>query len=214
MDSIPARQLRLRQELEARGLTDRRVLDTIQSTRRDLFVPPEIRAHAYDDDALGIGSGQTISQPYIVALMTQSLELTGTERVLEVGTGSGYQCAILARLCAHVVTVERLPELAHQARLLLTELGYDNIEFEVGDGTLGWAAGAPYDGILVTAAAPDIPGRLYDQLSPGGRLVIPVGNESQQELQLVEKTPSGPRVSDLCGCRFVKLIGAEGWSAD
>ncbi len=201
----------LREELELRGIADARVLDAIEETRRDLFVPEAIRAAAYEDSALPIGNGQTISQPYIVALMTQELELSGDEKVLEVGTGSGYQAAILARLCRTVVTIERIPALSESARGVLAEMGIHNVLLLQGDGTLGNPEHAPYDRVIVTASAPSIPPPLYDQLKPGGRLVAPIGDESTQELVRVEKTDSGPKTTILCGCRFVKLIGEAGW---
>jgi protein-L-isoaspartate(D-aspartate) O-methyltransferase len=188
-----------------------RVLDAIEATERDRFVPERLRAAAYDDSALPIGSGQTISQPYIVALMTQELALTGHEKVLEVGTGSGYQAAILARLCRSVVTIERIEALSLAAQKVLTEMGFPNILFLVGDGTLGNPEHAPYDRIIVTASAPCIPEPLYEQLTVGGRLVAPIGDDWTQELVLVEKTDSGPSTIPLCGCRFVKLIGEAGW---
>lgn len=204
---------RLREELEQRDITDARVLDAIEETRRDLFVPEAMRAAAYEDSALPIGNGQTISQPYIVALMTQELELSGDEKVLEVGTGSGYQAAILARLCRQVVTIERIPALFESARQVLSEMGLQNVIFSKGDGTLGNPEHAPYDRVIVTASAPSIPQPLYDQLKPSGRLVAPIGDESAQELVRVEKTASGPKTTILCGCRFVKLIGEAGWQA-
>jgi protein-L-isoaspartate(D-aspartate) O-methyltransferase len=201
----------LREELEFRGITDARVLDSIEATERDRFVPDSLKAAAYDDSALPIGDGQTISQPYIVALMTRELWLTGSEKVLEVGTGSGYQAAILAQLCRSVVTIERIESLSLEAREVLAELGYQNITFVVGDGTLGNPEYAPYDRIIVTASAPSIPEPLYEQLTPGGRLIAPIGDDWTQELVLVQKTDSGPRTTPLCGCRFVKLIGEAGW---
>jgi protein-L-isoaspartate(D-aspartate) O-methyltransferase len=204
-------QTALRRQLEAHGITDLRVLDVFEQTRRDLFVPEELRAQAYDDSALPIGAGQTISQPYIVALMTQSLALTGNERVLEIGTGSGYQTAIVAQLCAEVVTVERLPGLADGAQEVLHELGIENVHYRVGDGTLGCPEFAPYDGILVTAAAPGIPEPLFRQLRAGGRMIIPVGDEESQTLLAVENRGGDVFTRELCGCRFVKLIGAAGW---
>jgi protein-L-isoaspartate(D-aspartate) O-methyltransferase len=203
----------LREELELRGIASARVLDAIEETRRDLFVPEAIRAAAYEDSALPIDNGQTISQPYIVALMTQELELSGDEKVLEVGTGSGYQAAILARLCRQVVTIERIPTLSESALRVLAEMGIHNVIFLQGDGTLGNPQHAPYDRVIVTASAPSIPQPLYDQLTPGGRLVAPIGDESMQELVRVEKTASGPKTTILCGCRFVKLIGEAGWQA-
>ena len=209
--SIVDEQHRLRRKLEERGVSDTRVLDVIEQTRRDLFMPEEMRSLAYVNDALPIGLGQTISQPLIVALMTQALALTGTETVLEIGTGSGYQAAILAKLCRKVVTIERLEELSLRAQRALTDLGYTNIEFRVGDGTLGCPELGPYDGILVTAAAPSIPEPLYMQLKPGGRLIVPVGDEYSQSLLSVERRDPEPRIVDLGGCRFVKLIGKAGW---
>jgi protein-L-isoaspartate(D-aspartate) O-methyltransferase len=203
----------LREELELRGIADARVLDAIEETPRDLFVAEALRAAAYEDSALPIANGQTISQPYIVALMTQELELSGDEKVLEVGTGSGYQAAILACLCRTVVTIERIPALSESARRVLAEMGIHNVIFLQGDGTLGNPQHAPYDRVIVTASAPSIPQPLYDQLTPGGRLVAPIGDESMQELVRVEKTASGPKTTILCGCRFVKLIGEAGWQA-
>jgi protein-L-isoaspartate(D-aspartate) O-methyltransferase len=204
-------QRRLRRELEQRGIRDSRVLAVIEKTPRDAFIPAPLRDEAYEDTALPIGQGQTISQPYIVALMTQALELNGTETVLEVGTGSGYQAAILAPLCRKVVTIDRIEDLSRSARYVLNELGINNVEFLIGDGTLGNPERGPYDRIIVTASAPDVPKPLYEQLAPGGRLVVPVGDESQQDLIVVEKTESGPRTTPLCACRFVKLIGQAGW---
>lgn len=197
--------------LRRRGIADERVLAAVGSVDRGLFVPLEWLDHAWDDTALPIASGQTISQPYIVALMTEALGLWGDETVLEVGTGSGYQAAVLSRLCRGVVTIERLPELSDLARRVLKELGCDNITYRVGDGTLGSPKDAPFDGVLVTAGAPEVPPALYEQLREGGRLVLPVGAEEDQELALIEKTPDGPNRRTLCGCRFVKLIGEQGW---
>jgi protein-L-isoaspartate(D-aspartate) O-methyltransferase len=207
-------QRRLRAELEQEGISDVRVLEVIQNTPRDRFVPAEHQQHAYANDALPIGHAQTISQPYIVALMTQAAKLTGNETVLEIGTGSGYQAAVLSQLCRQVVTIERIAELAEPARQRLAELGDDNITFYIGDGTLGCPEHAPYDAILVTAAAPDIPQPLYQQLRDGGRLIIPVGSEISQELQRITKTESGPKIEKLCDCRFVKLIGEAGWQSE
>ncbi|HEV3300095.1 MAG TPA: protein-L-isoaspartate(D-aspartate) O-methyltransferase [Planctomycetaceae bacterium] len=212
MSSIPELARELREALERRGITDPRVLDAIEETRRDLFVPESLQYAAYEDDALPIGEGQTISQPYIVALMTQELRLEGDETVLEIGTGSGYQAAILARLARRVVTIERLERLSERARLVLSELAVTNVEFLVGDGTLGNPERGPYDRVIVTASAPAIPEPLYQQLKPGGLIVAPVGDESSQELVVLEKTPAGPRFTPLCGCRFVKLIGKAGWA--
>lgn len=209
--SVEQEQLLLRRQLESRGIDDPRVLGAIQSIRRDLFVPEELRARAYEDNALPIGEGQTISQPYIVALMTQALELRGDEVVLEVGTGSGYQAAVLSALCRQVVTIERREALQQAARIVLQEIGCRNIEYVVGDGTLGYPKWAPYDGILVTAAAPGIPQPLFEQLAEGGRMIIPVGDEDSQELQRVRRRGNQAEIENLCDCRFVKLIGAAGW---
>jgi protein-L-isoaspartate(D-aspartate) O-methyltransferase len=209
---IPELQRQLRDALERRGITDPRVLDAIEETRRELFVPQPLQYAAYEDDALPIGEGQTISQPYIVALMTQELQLGGDESVLEIGTGSGYQTAILARLSRRIVTIERLERLADAARRVLSELGVNNVEFLIGDGTLGNPERGPYDRVIVTASAPAVPEPLYEQLKPGGRIVAPVGDELSQDLVVLEKTPAGPRLTPLCGCRFVKLIGEAGWA--
>jgi protein-L-isoaspartate(D-aspartate) O-methyltransferase len=200
--------------LRARGITDERVLSALDAVPRERFVPPDMWDRAYENSALPIESGQTISQPLMVASMTQELQLTGSERVLEIGTGSGYQTAILAELARQVVTIERIGNLAAQARRRLEDLGYPNIEFHVGDGTLGWPASAPFDAILVTAGAPRYPAPLYDQLAVGGRLVVPVGDETTQILQVVSKTEHGPRIRDAGGCRFVRLIGEAGWSSE
>jgi protein-L-isoaspartate(D-aspartate) O-methyltransferase len=212
LTNIPELQRELRETLERRGITDDRVLDAIQQTRRDLFVPESLQYAAYEDDALPIGEGQTISQPYIVALMTQELRLKGGETVLEIGTGSGYQVAILAQLARRAVTIERIASLADRARRVLSGLGVTNVEYLVGDGTLGNPERGPYDRIIVTASAPAVPEPLYEQLKPGGLIVAPIGDEFSQELVAVEKTPTGPKFTPLCGCRFVKLIGKAGWA--
>jgi protein-L-isoaspartate(D-aspartate) O-methyltransferase len=214
LTTIEELQYELRESLESRGITDARVLDVIERTRRDLFVPESLRHAAYDDAALPNGHGQTISQPYIVALMTQELRLADEHMALEVGTGSGYQTAILAQLCRRVITIERLESLSSAAQCLLTELGLINVKCLVGDGTLGSPENGPYDRIIVTASAPAVPEPLYEQLKLGGRLVAPVGDESVQELVDVDKTDEGPRLTPVCGCRFVKLIGQEGWSLE
>jgi len=200
------------EQLVARGIHDARVLDVMRRVPREAFVSDEARPHAYADRALPIGSGQTISQPYMVAVMTEALRLTGTERVLEVGTGSGYQAAILAELAREVITIERIPELADAARTRLASLGYANVLVLVGDGTLGSEPHAPFDGILVAAAAPRVPAALKRQLSAsGGRLVIPVGPPVQQWLAII--TREGDRFSESSGtgCVFVPLLGAQGW---
>lgn len=209
--SLAEQQFRLRRALEERGICDERVLDTMQHTRRDLFVPTKLADRAYRDEALPIGFEQTISQPYIVALMTQALELKGDERVLEIGTGSGYQTFILAQLCEEVVSIERIEELADIAERRLAEVGVTNVDLRMNDGTLGCEGEAPFDAILVTAAGPDVPAPLYRQLKDGGRLVIPIGAIESQELTLIEKRTNGPHKTKLCDCRFVKLLGDAGW---
>lgn len=207
-------RLDLLQQLVARDIRDPRVLQAIGDTPRELFVPDDEKGAAYADRALPIAAGQTISQPYMVALMTEELRLQGTETVLEIGTGSGYQTAILARLCERVVTIERIEDLSVQAQRLLDSLGFKNIEFHIGDGSLGWPETAPYQRILVTAGAPAIPRELYRQLAEGGRMVIPVGTGSPLKLQAVVKSSTGPVVTDVCDCSFVPLIGASGWSSE
>ena len=193
------------------SIQDTRVLYALSRVARELFVPLSLQSAAYDDRLLDIKYGQTISQPYIVALMTESLELKGHEKVLEIGTGSGYQSAILAELADLVYSVERIAELAESARLLLAELGYSNIVIGPAGELLGWPAHAPYEAIIVTAAAPEIPLDLLDQLKEGGRLVIPVGSRWEQELLRVTHRKSGNIVEKLGGCRFVPLIGRGAW---
>ena len=208
-----ARERMVRTQLVTRGITDQRVLDAIMKVPRHLFVEEALRGEAYNDHPLPIGHKQTISQPYIVALMTQALELKGDEHTLEIGTGSGYQTAILAQLCEKVYTVERIRLLLEQARKRLWELGYTNILFKAFDGTLGWEEYAPFDAIIVTAGAPRIPQPLIDQLADGGRLVIPVGGKFSQELIRVTKKNGDLIQKNLGGCRFVDLIGVHGWKA-
>jgi protein-L-isoaspartate(D-aspartate) O-methyltransferase len=197
----------------AREISDRRVLEAIAKVPREAFVPEAFRHSAYENVPLPIGYGQTISQPLIVALMTQALLLTGNETVLEIGTGSGYQAAVLAELTDTVVSVERVPALADRAQQALRDLGYENVEVHEGTDVLGWAASGPYDGIIVTAAAPEISRELLDQLAPGGRLVIPVGGRDMQELVRIVKTPEGALRHNLGPCRFVPLLGAGAWPA-
>jgi len=199
-------------ELRGQGIRDERVLAALGRVPRHRFVPPHLVPHAYEDRPLPIGSGQTISQPYIVALSTEALALGPGDRVLEIGTGSGYQTAILAELAGEVHTVERLPELSAGARERLAALGYRNVHFRVGDGTLGWPEAAPFDAILVTAGAPRVPRKLLEQLGPGGRMVIPVGGRWSQELTLVRREEEGFVHERLCPCTFVPLIGEEGWT--
>ncbi len=202
-----ALEVELTQSAIGRTALDERVMQALAEVRRDLFVPPELRAHAFDNGPLPIGCGQTISQPYMVALMTDLLELEPEHTVLEIGTGSGYQTAVLARLCRQAYSVELEAELSTAAASRLAEQGYDNVETRSGDGYAGWPEHAPYDGIIVTAAAPFIPPALLEQLRPGGRLVIPVGPPLQhQELMLIHKDLSGKTHSrDLLGVAFVPL---------
>jgi protein-L-isoaspartate(D-aspartate) O-methyltransferase len=199
-------------QLRRRGITDERVLAAMARVPRHLFVPEHLRHLAYEDGALPIGQGQTISQPYIVATICSLMQLEGDERVLDVGAGSGYQAAVLAELAAEVVTIERVPELAERARQALALAGYDKVEVRVGDGSLGVPDRAPFDGIAVAAAAPAIPPALYDQLVDGGRLVLPRGGRWGQDLVLVERTPDGPVERTSVSCRFVPLVGAEGFA--
>jgi protein-L-isoaspartate(D-aspartate) O-methyltransferase len=205
------KQTMLRKHLHARGIFDTRVLDAMGRIPRERFVDEAARADAYADRALPIACGQTISQPYIVALMTQALALRGNERVLEIGTGSGYQTAILACLAGQVISIERHPELSQHAGAILHELGYDRVKLRVGDGSLGWPEEAPYDRIIVAAAAASAPQHLIDQLLPGGILVIPLGDREQQMLQAIHKVSGKVRIDALSPCRFVPLVGAEGW---
>ena len=194
-----------------REIADTRVVEAMKRVPREAFVSPEQFHAAYDDRPLSIGFGQTISQPFIVALMVQALELEGNEKVLELGTGSGYEAAILAELAKKVVSVECVPELAESARQVLDRLGYSSIEVHVAGKTLGWPKGAPYDAIVVSAGAPSLPQVLVEQLSLNGRLVIPVGSRWQQELLKVTRLKKGNRVENLGGCYFVPLIGEGAW---
>ena len=198
------------QELR-RDIRDRRVLDAITDVSRERFVPPDLQAFAYENRPLPIGQGQTISQPRMVALMTEALELRGDERVLEIGTGSGYQAAILSRLVAQVTSVERVQPLAEAAGRTLAELGYDNIRVYPAGEALGWPREAPYDAILVTAGAPDVPAALLDQLADYGRLVIPVGSRGLQELLQMVRNPGGIATRRMGPCRFVPLIAPSAW---
>jgi protein-L-isoaspartate(D-aspartate) O-methyltransferase len=192
-------------------IADKRVVEAMKHVPREAFVSTEQYHAAYDDRPLGIGFGQTISQPFIVALMVQALELKGNEKVLELGTGSGYEAAILAELAQKVVTVECIPELAESAKQVLDKLGYFNIEVHVAGKTLGWLKGAPYDAIIVSAGAPSVPEVLLEQLTRNGRLVIPVGSRWQQDLLKVTKLRKGNRIENLGGCYFVPLIGEGAW---
>jgi protein-L-isoaspartate(D-aspartate) O-methyltransferase len=198
-------------QLRRRGIDDENVLAAMGRVRRERFVPEHARRRAYEDEALPIGFGQTISQPFMVATICALLELEGHERVLDVGTGSGYQAAVLSELAAEVVTVERLPELAEAARDALAGAGYAGVEVRVGDGSVGLPDRAPFDAIAVAAAAPSVPAALYEQLAEGGRLVVPRGSRWGQELVLVLRTSSGPREQASVPCRFVPLVGDEGF---
>lgn len=202
----------IEEQLVARGIHDQRVLEAMRQVPRHLFVEDAMQAHAYGDFPLPIGSGQTISQPYIVALMTQGLLLQGSEKVLEIGTGSGYQAAILSRLCQRVFTVERIDSLVGRARKVFDRLRYHNIVSRIDDGTEGWPAEAPFEGILVTAGGPRIPEPLLAQLADPGRMIIPVGDQGVQALQLVEKREGTLAIQTIEQVRFVDLIGAHGWS--
>jgi protein-L-isoaspartate(D-aspartate) O-methyltransferase len=201
-------------QLRGRDVEDERVLEAMGRVPRELFVPERIRARSYDDAALPIGGGQTISQPYMVARICEALGLRGGEKVLDVGTGSGYQAAVLAELGADVHTIERIEELAELARASLATAGYaDRVQVHVGDGTLGLPEHAPFAAIAVAAAAPELPPTLYDQLAEHGRLAVPVGGRHGQQLQLVVRSPEGPAVVRSVPCRFVPLVGEEGFSA-
>ena len=214
VDAAVARAEMVERQLRRRGIADERVLSAIGRVPRELFVPEGLRSHAYDDGALPIGHGQTISQPFVVATICALLGLEGHERVLDVGTGSGYQAAVLAELAAEVVTIERVPELAEEARERLLAAGYPSVEVRVGDGSLGVPERAPFDAIAVAAAAPSVPRALYEQLSDGGRLVLPRGSRRGQDLVLVLRTPDGPAERASISCRFVPLVGDEGFGDD
>jgi protein-L-isoaspartate(D-aspartate) O-methyltransferase len=201
----------VQEQIVARGIADARVIAALRKIPRHQFVDPGIINRAYHDSALPIGEKQTLSQPYMAARMTEALCLSGQEKVLEVGTGSGYQTALLAELCFNVFSVEKLRVLSRKARSLLDRLGYQNIALHVGDGTIGWSEHAPYDAVLVTAGAPAAPKPLIDQLAPGGRLVIPVGDEQGQTLLRVTRTQNGLLEEQLGECKFVKLFGKYGW---
>jgi protein-L-isoaspartate(D-aspartate) O-methyltransferase len=199
-------------QLRRRDIDDERVLAAMEHVPRERFVPPELRSRAYDDAALPIGGGQTISQPYMVAAICSALALTGPEQVLDVGTGSGYQAAVLAELAAEVDTIERIPELAEQARANLEAAGYGHVRVHLGDGSRGLPERAPFDAIAVAAAAPGLPQTLYEQLKPRGRLVVPVGERGVQQLEVIVRSPEGPAVVHSVPCRFVPLVGEEGFS--
>jgi len=214
IDFPKARLKMVDEQIVSRGIKDPRVVAAMKKVPRHLFVEEALQSQAYGDYPLPIGEKQTISQPYMVALMTEALELSGKEKVLEVGAGSGYQSAVLAELSAKVFSIERIRPLAIRARKLVYELGYFNVEIRVSDGTYGWLEESPFDAIMVTAGAPDIPQPLIDQLAKGGRMAIPVGDSFVQDLIRVTKTEEGIRKEDLGGCRFVRLIGKYGWEGE
>ena len=212
-DTAPLRTRMVEQQIASRGVGSKLVLDAMRRVPRELFVPEPLRDFAYADGPLSIGEGQTISQPYIVALMVEALCLYGGEKVLEIGTGSGYAAAVLAEIAGQVYTIERIGQLAQKAETLLEEIGYDNVQVIEGDGTLGWPQQAPYDAIVVTAGGPEVPESLKNQLKAGGRLVIPVGTDmyNQELLRITRVSDSEFRSENLEYVRFVPLIGAEGW---
>jgi protein-L-isoaspartate(D-aspartate) O-methyltransferase len=214
MDFDQLRAEMVNEQLITRGITDKRVLDAFRKVPRHLFIPENLRNSAYDDCALPIGSGQTISQPYMVAIMTEKLEIKGPEKVLEVGTGSGYQAAILAELAQKVVSIERHASLSENAQKILLELGYTNVEMRIGDGTEGFVQEAPFDTIIVTAACPAPPPPLIDQLAEGGRLVLPVGDRYLQNLTIIRKIKGKIETESSIGCMFVPLLGRFGFNPD
>jgi protein-L-isoaspartate(D-aspartate) O-methyltransferase len=211
MDYALLRKRMVQEQLIPRGIKDPKVLDAFYKVERHKFVPENLIASAYGDFPLAIGEGQTISQPYIVALMSECLDLRGEEKVLEIGTGSGYQTAILAQLCQLVYSIERIESLARRAKNLLEELGYLNIKIMTGDGTLGWPKEAPFDRIIVTAASPRVPQPLIDQLKDPGKLILPLGDTFSQVLTVVEKKKGKIHSTEICGCVFVSLLGEHGW---
>jgi protein-L-isoaspartate(D-aspartate) O-methyltransferase len=211
-DFATARRRMVETQLQARGIRDPEVLRALGRVPRHLFVDEAFVDRAYGDSALPIGHGQTISQPLMVATMTEALQLEGSEKVLEIGTGSGYQTAVLAEIAERVFSVERVAALYRRARSLLDRLGYHRVVLRHGDGTLGWRDHAPYDAIVVTAGAPHVPAALRDQLAEGGRLVIPVGDRQLQNLVRITRRRDGDRSETLGGCVFVSLIGSDGWS--
>jgi protein-L-isoaspartate(D-aspartate) O-methyltransferase len=211
-DPAALRARMVEEQLAGRGIRDERVLAAMGAVPREAFVGEADRDLAYEDAPIAIGFGQTISQPYMVALICEVAGIRETDRVLDIGTGSGYQAAVLAELAGEVHTIERIPELAELARGRLAAAGYDRVAVHVGDGSLGLPELAPFDAITVAAAAPQPPPALYDQLVPGGRLVVPVGDRRNQRLEVVVRSPEGPAVVRSVPCRFVPLVGAEGYS--
>jgi protein-L-isoaspartate(D-aspartate) O-methyltransferase len=201
----------VQEQILARGVRDARVIEAVRKVPRHLFVDAGLVSRAYDDCALPIGEKQTLSQPYMAARMTEALELAGEKKALEIGTGSGYQTALLAELCFNVFSVEKLRSLSRQARTVLDRLEYHNIALHVGDGSIGWSDHAPYDAIMVTAGAPNVPKPLLEQLAVGGRMIIPVGDAKNQTLLRISRDAAGFHQEELEGCRFVKLVGKYGW---
>lgn len=212
MDFETLKKRMVQEQLIPRGIKNLKVLSVLSRIERHKFIQENLKNNAYADFPLPIGEGQTISQPYIVALMTEGLDLSGNEKVLEIGTGSGYQTAILAELSREVYSIERFETLAQRAQSLLIELGYKNIKIKVGDGTLGWQEEAPFDRIIITASSPKIPEPLVEQLADNGKLILPLGENLSQVLTLVEKKEGRLKSSDICGCVFVPLVGKYGWS--
>jgi len=212
MDYETLRKRMVEEQLIPRGIKNQMVLDAFYKTERHKFIPENLRSSAYADFPLPIGEGQTISQPYIVALMTECLDLTGKDKVLEIGTGSGYQTAILTELAEEIYSIERFEVLAGRAQTILNELGYKNIKIKAGDGTLGWEEAAPFDRIIITAASPKVPLPLIEQLADSGKLILPLGESFSQVLTLVEKKGGKLKSIDICGCVFVPLVGKHGWS--
>jgi protein-L-isoaspartate(D-aspartate) O-methyltransferase len=213
MDYEAERKKMVQTQIAARGIKDMRVIAAMGTIPRHLFVEESMQSMAYQDRPMLIGENQTISQPYMIALMTESLKLRPMDRVLEIGTGSGYQTVILAKLSEWVYSVERFPNLAGKARAILEQLNITNVSILVGDGSLGWEEHSPYNGIIVTAGSPDFPESLLNQLADGGRLVIPVGDRTSQTLWRVTRRGDQLDYEDLGGCRFVKLVGEEGWTS-
>jgi protein-L-isoaspartate(D-aspartate) O-methyltransferase len=214
MDYTVLRKRMIEEQIIPRGIRNQRLLDAFYKVERHKFIPEELRGSAYADFPVPIGEGQTISQPYIVALMTECLGLTGQEKVLEIGTGSGYQLAILAELAKEVYSIERFEGLAKRAESVLNELGYMNIKIKVGDGTLGWEEAAPFDRIIITAASPRVPLPLIEQFRESGKLILPLGESFSQVLTVIEKKKGKLESIGVCGCVFVPLVGKYGWGDD
>lgn len=214
-DYVISRRRMVEQQIIARGIDDQRVIKAMMTVPRHLFVDAGLQGHAYSDSSLPIGEKQTISQPFMVASMSAALELQGHERILEIGTGSGYQTAILASLVKRVYSIERISSLASRARKILDQLRLSNINIKLGDGTLGWKEMAPFDGILVAAGSPDIPSEYLAQLAVGGKLILPVGDRDQQVLiRVTHQSDNSFKREQMMGCRFVPLIGEQGWKND